>query len=208
MAIKVNPNRMELLKLRRRTAIARRGHKLLKDKFDELMKQFLALIDRARTLRLAVEADLARAYELFVIARAETAPQVVDEALMMPKTEMQVSATPRTLLNVRTAQLKLEQAGSFDSYSLATTPSSLDEALRAFDELLPRLIELGEVENSVRLLASEIERTRRRVNALEYVLIPQLEGAVRFITMKLDEIERANLTRLMKIKEMVGQGVI
>lgn len=205
ITIKVNPNRMELLKLKKRTSMAKRGHKLLKDKFDELMKQFLVLINKNRSLREEVERKLAQAYQLFYLTRAEAPIQVLEEALLYPRVEVSVDVSKKSLVGVDIISLKMEQEGTFDCYSLSTTPSLLDQALAAFQELLPSLTKLAELEKTVEMLALEIEKTRRRVNALEYVLIPQLDGAVRFITMKLDEIERSNLTRLMKIKEIVGE---
>jgi V/A-type H+-transporting ATPase subunit D len=208
MAIKVNPNRMELLKLRKRLATAKRGHKLLKDKFDELMKKFLVVVEQNRKLRQLVESKLIEFYQQFMMVRAEASLAAMDEALLYPRAEIKIETEISTILNVQVAQFKLLDFENFDSYSLGTTPASLDDALFTLQSILPRLIELAQIENTLELLANEIEKTRRRVNALEYVLIPQLEAAIKMITMKLDEIERSNLTRLMKIKEMVGERVI
>jgi V/A-type H+-transporting ATPase subunit D len=208
MAIKVNPNRMELLKLRKRLATAKRGHKLLKDKFDELMKKFLVVVEQNRRLRQLVESKLIEFYQQFMMVRAEASLAAMEEALLYPRARIKVETEISSILNVQVAQFKLLDSENFDSYSLGTTPASLDDALFTLQNILPRLIELAQIENTVELLANEIEKTRRRVNALEYVLIPQLEAAIKMITMKLDEIERSNLTRLMKIKEMVGERVI
>jgi V/A-type H+-transporting ATPase subunit D len=210
MAIKVNPNRMELLKLRKRLATAKRGHKLLRDKFDELMKKFLVIVEQNRRLRQVVESKLIEFYQQFMMVRAEASLAAIEEALLYPRAEIKVETEISTILNVQVAQFKLLDSNleNFDSYSLGTTPASLDDALFALQSILPKLIELAQVENTLELLANEIEKTRRRVNALEYVLIPQLEATIKMITMKLDEIERSNLTRLMKIKEMVGERVI
>lgn len=200
----VNPNRMVLLKLKRRLAVARRGHKLLKDKFDELMKPFLATIKETGRIRDEVEEELAEAYRLFAIARVETSAVELDEALSQPKATADVSVKKKNLVSLTVPEFTLEMEGGFDCYGLASTPAILDEALSRLKDLLPRMVLLAQRENTIKMLASEIEKTRRRVNALEYVLIPQLEETVRYITMKLDEYERANLNRLMKIKEMVG----
>ncbi len=201
----VNPNRMELLRLRRRLTIARRGHKLLKDKFDELMKRFQKAVAESLALREEVERSLAEAYELFALARSETSEAELDEALSFPEANAELRAGKANVVSVVVPELELGERGRFDSYGLALTPSLLDESLAMYDRVLPEMVRLAASERAVKILADEIERTRRRVNALEYVLIPQLEETIRFITMKLDEFERANLTRLMKIKEMVSE---
>lgn len=202
----VNPNRMELLKLRRRLAIARRGHKLLKEKFDELMKPFLAMVAETRDLRESVESRLMEAYGLFTMARSETSTSEIEEALSYPKSETRMEVSKAVLVSVSVPVFDLSPYGDFDGYGLALTPTLMDEAIGRYRDLLPEMLRLAQSENTLKALASEIEKTRRRVNALEYVLIPQLEDTIRYITMKLDEFERANLTRLMKIKEMVGEN--
>jgi V/A-type H+/Na+-transporting ATPase subunit D len=204
--LSTNPNRMELLKLRRRLVVARRGHKLLKDKFDELMKPFLAMVRETRDLRIEVERELTDANRLFAIARSETSPRELDEALAYPKARSEVSVRRATLVSLTVPDFELEMEGDFDCYGLASTPALLDEAIASYRALLERLVRLAQEENTLRMLAEEIEKTRRRVNALEYVLIPQLEETIRYITIKLDEFERANLTRLMKIKEMFSEA--
>lgn len=204
--LNVNPNRMELLKLRRRLVIARRGHKLLKDKFDELMKRFIELIRESRGLREEVEEDLNRAYGVFALARSETSTAEMEEALSFPKATVELGVRTTNVVSVAVPEFDLAMSGEFDCYGLALTPTDFDASLRRYQEVLPRMVTLAQKEKAVYLLAEEIEKTRRRVNALEYVLIPQLEETVRFITMKLDEFERANLTRLMKIKEMVAES--
>ena len=205
--LNVNPNRMELLKLRRRLTIARRGHKLLKEKFDELMKPFLAMVAETRDLRQSVERELEEAYGLFAMARSETSTRELEEALSYPRASMEIEVSKSMLVSVAVPVFEISSDGDFDCYGLALTPTLMDEAIRRYKELLPRMVRLAHGENTLKALAREIEKTRRRVNALEYVLIPQLEDTIRYITMKLDEFERANLTRLMKIKEMVGENV-
>ena len=197
---KVNATRMELLKLRKRVKLARRGHKLLKDKRDELMKQFLSLIHRNKALREDIEKEIAVVYQNFMAARALMSPEMLEEALMLPKTRMTLDISTSLIMSVQVPKIKMEQEGNgFISYGLYEVPSALDQSLEALSVLMPKLIQLAEMEKSLELLAFEIEKTRRRVNALEYVLIPELEETARFIEMKLDEMERSSLTTLMSI---------
>jgi len=200
---KINPNRMELLKLKKRLVIAKRGHKLLKEKFDELVKNFLALVHKGRALRQEVNSKLAEAYQLLSLARSETPIKIIDSALSNPKIKAEISVARKTLLNTPLPLFDLSYEGEL-SYSLVSTPAIIDTAMLQFKELLPEIVKLAQLEKSINLLATEIEKTRRRVNALEYVLIPGLESSSRFITMKLDEVERDARTRTMKIKEMMG----
>lgn len=202
-AIRVNPNRMELLKLRRRHDVAKRGHKLLKDKLDELLKEFMARIAAGRKLRREVEAELAGAYALFAVARSEAGTAAITQALLGGEPGELVETSERSVMSVRVPEFGVPQLATPGGYSLATTPALLDQALERLAAAAPRLVELAAREKAIELLAAEIERTRRRVNALEYVLIPQLETTVRAIRMKLDEAERSDLTRLMKVKDML-----
>ena len=203
--IRANPNRMELLRLRRRGVTAKRGHKLLKDKLDELMKEFQARITDNRRLRRDVERDLQRAFGLFSLARTEAGSGVLASALMAGEALPLLEVTEKALMSVRVPVFALGELPEPGGYSLATTPAVLDSALARLAAVAPRMIELAEREKAIELLAAEIERTRRRVNALEYVLIPTIEATIRDITMKLDEAERGNLTRLMKVKDMIAQ---
>jgi V/A-type H+-transporting ATPase subunit D len=203
--IRANPNRMELLKLKRRGAVARRGHKLLKDKLDELMKEFQARISANRRLRSDVEHLLFAAYSQFSIARAEAGQGVLEPALMAPAAQPLLEVSQKSLMTITVPVFALEELPEPSGYSLATTPTVLDVGLARLADVAPRLLELAEREKAIELLAVEIEQTRRRVNALEYVLIPSIDEAVRGITMKLDEAERSNLTRLMKVKDMIAQ---
>ncbi|MBN1192151.1 MAG: V-type ATP synthase subunit D [Coriobacteriia bacterium] len=204
-ALRVNPNRMELLKLRRRGDVARRGHKLLKDKLDELMKEFLARISDNRRLRVDVERELAGAFGLFALARAEAGSGALASALMAGTPLPLLDVAEKSVMSVRVPVFTLGGLPEPGGYSLATTPAVLDKALGSLAAVAPRMVELAEREKAIELLAGEIERTRRRVNALEYVLIPNIDATVRDITMKLDEAERSNLTRLMKVKEMIAK---
>jgi V/A-type H+-transporting ATPase subunit D len=193
---------MELLKLRKRTAIAQRGHKLLKDKLDELMKQFLALVRESGSLRVEVEERLAEAYLIFAIARSELITEEMEEAFMLPAMDLDLEVQDRQIMGVHVPHFHVRMEGEYDCYGLATTPTAFDAALQLYRDLVPMLVELAEVEYGISLMATEIEKTRRRVNALEHVLIPSLQETVTYITMKLDEMERSYRTQLMKIKSM------
>jgi V/A-type H+-transporting ATPase subunit D len=203
MIIDVSPTRMELLRLRKRVAVARRGHKLLKDKRDELMKEFLRLVRENRELRRQVDEKLTAANRSFLIARAVMSREALEEAIMAPKQRVYMEMDTSIIMSVRVPKFSLRQEGDPFSYGYVDTSGELDAALAAFSEALSLLVRLAEVEKSAELLADEIERTRRRVNALEYVMIPELQAAVRSISMKLSEQERSNVARLMKIKEIV-----
>jgi V/A-type H+-transporting ATPase subunit D len=202
-ALRVNPNRMELLKLRRRRHVAQRGHKLLKDKLEELMKEFLARIGASRRLRAEIERELAVAYGLLALARGEAGWASLTTSLAGGSPAEILEINERNVMAVRIPTFVVADLPKPGGYSLLTTPLVLDSALEAFTAVAPRLIELAGREKAIELLAAEVERTRRRVNALEHVLIPQLDEAIRGISMKLEEIERSALTRLMKVKEMI-----
>ncbi|MGB4441260.1 MAG: V-type ATP synthase subunit D [Coriobacteriia bacterium] len=203
--IRVNPNRMELLKLRKRGAVARRGHKLLKDKLDELMKEFQSRIGANRKLRAEVERELVAAFAQFAIARAEAGQNVLEPALMAGEPGPLLGVAEKSVMSVSVPVFTLGDLPDPGGYSLATTPTVLDAGLERLSAVTPKLVELAEREKAIELLAAEIERTRRRVNALEYVLIPSIDATAKDITMKLDEAERSNLTRLMKVKDMIAQ---
>jgi V/A-type H+-transporting ATPase subunit D len=203
----VNPTRMELTKLKKRLVVARRGHKLLKDKRDELMKKFLELIKTNKELRQKVETMMMDVHSSFLIARSVMSSEAVEESLMFPKQKVFLETATRNIMSVEVPVFKFETAGNDENdiypYGFANTSGELDSAVTSLSGVLPCLLELAEVEKSAQLLAEEIEKTRRRVNALEYVLIPQLTDTIKYITMKLEENERGNLTRLMKVKDMM-----
>jgi V/A-type H+-transporting ATPase subunit D len=206
MEIRVNPTRMELLRLKKRLKVAIRGHKLLKDKFDELMKNFMKLVEENRRLRESVESELTTSTQGFMMARALMSREALETAIALPKVTAALTASTKNTMSIETPVFKLQETevtGGIYPYGFAQTSAELDQAIRKMSASLNSLIKLAEVEKTVELLAAEIEKTRRRVNALEYVMIPQLETAVKYITMKLDENERSNLTRLMKIKDIV-----
>ena len=201
--IEVHPTRMELLRLKKRTALARRGHKLLKDKQDELMRQLMMLIKGIKELREKVEEEFNRTVSRFLFARAAMDPEAVEEAFLIPKKTGTLEVGKRNVMNVKAPVFKEKIEGDILAYGFATTTGELDTALLALDKVLDKIFELAEKEKTLKLLANEIEKTRRRVNALEYILIPELEETVKYITMKLSEMERSDLSRLMRIKEIV-----
>ncbi len=203
MRLAVNPTRMELLKLKKRLILARRGHRLLKDKQDELMRNFLSLIEEIKELRLTVEIELFQAYGSFLIARLTMGREFLDEALMFSQLETNLEVTYVPLMNLRIPRYRLNIEGDYFSYGLLTTSMELDRAVKRYRELIPKMVELAEKERELEMLSYEIERTRRRVNALEHILIPNIFETISYISMKLEELERSNLTRLMKIKDIV-----
>lgn len=200
---KINPNRMELLKLRRRAKMAERGHKLLKDKLDELLRRFLALIGQAGESRSVVELALAQAFGTLALARGEGGTTVVTEALAGAGSPTEVRVGLDHLLNIEVPTFTVPEVRLSINYSLATTPAVLDSAVLGFEAVIGKLVKLAELEKTIQLLALEIDKTRRRVNALEYILIPQLNSDIKQINMSLAEQERANTTRVMKIKDMI-----
>ena len=204
--MKVNPTRMELSKLKKRLTTARRGHKLLKDKRDEMVKQFLELVRKNRELRTSVEENLKEVQTYFSFASASMSPQAVEEALICPKQEIELETGSKNIMSVIVPKFNYSMVGKDSdiyAYGFVTTTAELDVAVGALSRIVSQLVELAETEKGVQLLAAEIEKTRRRVNALEHVMIPNLEVTVKSIVMKLDENERGNITRLMKVKDMM-----
>lgn len=207
--LNVNPTRMELSTLKKRLKTAQRGHKLLKDKQDELMKRFIDMVKRNKVVREVVEKELTLAFKNFLIARAVMSSEILEEAIMYPTQSIVLEVGMKNIMSVNTPVFNLvksdieEEKGSSYPYGFANTSSELDSAIQSLQGVIEQLIELAQVEKSCQLMANEIEKTRRRVNALEYVMIPQLVETVKYITMKLDENERGNRVRLMKVKDMV-----
>lgn len=205
--LNVNPTRMELTRLKKRLVTARRGHKLLKDKRDELMRQFLDLVRGNKALRRKVEEAIYAANRHFVVARSLMQSQAISAALMIPKQEMRLEVGKRNVMSVDipvyTAKFKSPDENDIYPYGYAFTSGDLDRAIEQLSAIQGDMLKLAECEKSAQLMAAEIEKTRRRVNALEHILIPQLEGTIRHITMKLEENERGNITRLMKVKDMM-----
>ena len=203
-AIQAKPTRMELSNLKKRRQVAVRGHKMMKDKRDELVRRFIVYARRNKELRDEVEEKLSVAMRSFVLARASMSGAEIEEALMYPARAASVDAQTTSVLSIPVPKLAMEtQEGSSYPYGYATTGAELDAAVQQLAESLPLLLELAEVEKACSRLADEIEKTRRRVNALEYVMIPQFNETIRSIQMKLEENDRQNTTRLMKTKEML-----
>lgn len=210
-AIQVNPTRMELTRLKKKLKTAVRGHKLLKDKRDELMRQYLDLVRENMALRLKVEEGIKNANRNFVIAKAGMSEQTLHTALMAPKQEVYLECGRKNVMSVDIPvfQYKTRTADANDiySYGFAFTSNDLDDAVKSLADILPEMLKLSETEKACQLMAAEIEKTRRRVNALEHVVIPQTEQNIRYITMKLDENERSTQIRLMKVKDMMLEEV-
>ena len=203
----VTPTRMELTRLKKKLVTAVKGHKLLKDKRDELMRQFLDLVRENMALRQKVEAGILSANKNFVIARAGMSEQILNTALMAPKQEVFLEADKRNVMSVDIPVFKTStrtaDANDIYSYGFAFTSGDLDGAVKSLADILPDMLKLAEVEKSCQLMASEIEKTRRRVNALEHVIIPETRQNIKYITMKLDENERSTQIRLKKVKDMM-----
>ena len=205
--ITVNPTRMELTRLKKKLKTSQRGHKLLKDKRDELMKQFLDTVREVRALRTRVEEELMQVHGSFTVASALMSGPAMEQALMYPKQSVELDMTFKNVMSVSVPiyhfKTKTEDGADIFPYGYAATSGELDEAVEALGEVFQSMLKLAQIEKTAQLLAEEIEKTRRRVNALEYVVIPQTEENIRYITMKLDENDRSNTTRLMKVKDML-----
>lgn len=205
--LNVNPTRMELTNLKRKLVTAQRGHKLLKDKRDELMRRFLDLVRENKELRRKVEEGIARANAHMAVARSVMSDNTIDVALMLPTQSMELDISEQNIMSVMIPKydVKMKTAKEDDiySYGYAFTSDDLDVAVKSLSDIMPLMIRLAEVEKSCQMMADEIEKTRRRVNALEHVMIPQYQETIKYITMKLDENERSTTTRLMKVKDMM-----
>lgn len=203
-SMNVNPTRMELTRLKIELATAKRGHKLLKDKQDEMVRQFMNLIKQNRELRIKIENELSVISSTFNSARLKMSYAGLMEALMVPSQNIQVETSSRTIMNMSVPSLKVKTDDSIDiTYGFAFTPCELDDSVIKLSNLVSSMVKLAEIEKSCDMLAGEIEKTRRRVNAIEYVLVPNLEDTIHFITMKLEDNERSNIIRLMKSKEII-----
>lgn len=203
----VNPTRMELRRLKTRLKTATRGHKLLKDKSDEMIIQFMVYVRENKRLREEIEAELSSALKGFTLARAVSSNAVIEEAVMMPATKAEISLSSDNVMSVEVPSISVVEHEGQDKYpySFDTVTSELDASIGTLSTLLVKLVKLAEVEKTCNMLADEIEKNRRRVNALEYVMIPQIEETIKYINMKLDENERASTIRLMKVKSMIEQ---
>ena len=203
----INPTRQELNRLKTRLRTSMRGHKLLKDKRDELMKQFMDVVRENRALRKRVEEELMRAHGAFTVAAALMSPEMLEQSLLYPKQSVELDMTFQNIMSVDVPQYQFrtssQDPGEVYPYGFAQTSGELDDAVDALSRVLSDMLRLAEVEKTSQLLAEEIEKTRRRVNALEYVEIPEMQANIKYITMKLDENERSNTIRLMKVKDMI-----
>ncbi len=205
----VNPTRMELTRLKKKLVTATRGHKLLKDKRDELMRQFLDQVRENKALREQVEAGIQAANKNFLLARAGMQDEVLNTALLAPKQRVSLDYTLENVMSVEipkfTFHTRTPDKNDIFSYGFAFTSSDLDGAVQSLSDIFPAMLQLAEREKACQLMAAEIEKTRRRVNALEHVVIPRLQENIKYISMKLDENERSTQIRLMKVKDMMLQ---
>ena len=201
----VNPTRMELTRLKKKLQTAVKGHKLLKDKRDELMREFLDLVRVNMELRKKVEAGICAANVNFVVARADMSEEILQSALMVPKQGVELGVGSRNVMSVDVPvfsyKTRTPDEGDIYPYGFAFTSAELDGAVKSLSDVFPDMLKLAEVEKSCQLMAAEIEKTRRRVNALEHVIIPDTRAGIRYISMKLDENERSTQIRLMKVKD-------
>ena len=210
--ITVSPTRMELTRLKGKLRTAQRGHKLLKDKRDELMKQFLDTVREVRSLRAEVEEELMTVHKSFTVASALMSSEALEQALLYPKQSVELTRTTQNIMSVNVPvydfQTKTKSESDIYPYGFAATSGELDDAVEALGRVFQKMLKLAQIEKSAQLMAEEIEKTRRRVNALEYVKIPEMQENIKYITMKLDENERANTIRLMKVKELLLRDAI
>ena len=205
----ITPTRMVLNQLKGRLKTARRGHKLLKDKRDELMRQFMDVVKRNKQLRNRVEEGLTEAFASLQVASSIMSPEMLEQALLYPRQSVELGMTFQNIMSVNVPRYSFHTRSNDPAevypYGFAQTSGELDDALDVLARVFQDMLELAEVEKTMQLLAEEIEKTRRRVNALEYVMIPELEGNIKYIAMKLEENENATKVRLLKVKEMVLQ---
>ena len=203
----VNPTRMELRRLKGRVKTAVRGHKLLKDKSDEMIRQFMILIHENKKFREQTEQELVLALNSFMLARSVASSPVIEEAVMMPSVNVEIETGVKNIMSVNVPSISIKENSAEDilPYSFASVTGELDNAVMKLNGLLVKLIKLAEIEKTCNMLADEIEKNKRRVNALEYVMIPQFEETIKYIVSMLDENERGNLTRLMKVKEIIAE---
>jgi V/A-type H+-transporting ATPase subunit D len=205
--VTVTPTRMELTRLKGKLKTAQRGHKLLKDKRDELMKQFLDTVREIKSLRAEVEEDVLKVHKSFTVASALMSSSAMEQALAYPKQSVELTMTTKNVMSVMVPVYEFHTKTRSDSdiypYGFAATSGELDTAVEYLGKVFEKLLKLAQIEKAAYLMAGEIEKTRRRVNALEYVMIPETQEAIRYINMKLDENDRATTTRLMKVKDML-----
>lgn len=202
---------MELTRLKKKLTTAIRGHKLLKDKRDELMKRFLDLVKENKMLREIVEEGIKQSNKNFLLARAQMQSEVLEASLMAPKQDVLINVEKKNIMSIEvplfTSKTRTPDPNDIYSYGFAFTSFGLDSAVKSLSEVFPSMLRLAQCEKTCMVLASEIEKTRRRVNALEYIVIPQTREGIKYITMKLDENERSTQVRLMKVKDMMIEKI-
>lgn len=207
--LNVKPTRMELASLKERLELSTRGHKLLKDKQDELMRRFILLIKKNNRLRDEVEAELVESMKEFVVAKSLINESFIEELFVGTETNVELDIQEKNVMSVIVPEMnfnvKEAEVSSDVQYGYLNSSSEMDDAIERIEDVLPKLLELSEIEKTCQLMADEIEKTRRRVNALEYRMIPQLQETIRYIQMKLEENERSAIVRMMKVKDM-GQS--
>ena len=201
----INPNRMELLRLKKRLTLAQRGHKLLKDKQEQLVRIFMSLVKNVKDLRLKVEGDLSEGYKQFISSAGFTDYESINLALLSSTKHLKIDTEHKPIMNLRVPLFKLSFDDGGFNHSFVGTSGDLDLSLSTFEELLPNMLKLSEMEKTLHMVSHELTSTRRRVSALEHVFIPQLLATIKQINQKLSELERSTATRLMKVKEIVRQ---
>lgn len=204
MILAVNPTRMELLRLKKRLILAQKGHKLLKDKQDELVRHFLSIIEDTRRLRIQADEEIQMVYQSYSIAEGVVGGATIESLFSLPGANTVLKSRTRPIMNLKVPVFEVEVSGDPFNYGNAQSSVLVDRSVRLFGKLLTTLLKLAELEKTSILLAQEIEKTRRRVNALEYILIPNISETIKYITMKLSEMERSNLTRIMRVKEVIA----
>ena len=205
----ITPTRMMLKQLKGRLKTARRGHKLMKDKRDELMRRFMDIVRLNKQLRERVESGLTASFASLQVASAIMSPEMLEQALLYPRQSVELGVTFKNIMSVNVPEYSFHTKNNDPSeiypYGFAQTSGELDDALEQMAKVFEDMLELAQVEKTMQLLAEEIEKTRRRVNALEYVMIPEMQESIKYITMKLSENERASTVRLMKAKEIMAK---
>lgn len=207
-ALNVKPTRMELSTLKERLKVAQNGYDLLKDKQDELMRQFIELIKENNRLRNEVEDELSGALGNFVLASSSMNDAFMEEIVALPTKQVNLEIAKKNIMSVDVPKMSFsydddnQKSDNEVRYGYLNTSSELDDAIEVLNEVMPKLLKLSEIEKTCQLMATEIESTRRRVNALEYRMIPNIKETIKYIQMKLDENERASITRMIKVKDM------
>lgn len=202
MLLAVNPNRMELLKLKKRLALAKRGYKLLKDKRDALIQRFIKLVHENRKTREEFEKEMKYCMNSFLVSTSPMGTSDLD-SILFTKRNIKVKTTYQNIMSVQVPQYEIIEEGDLYTFGMKNTSAELDNSINKYKNIVPLMVKMAELDKTIVLLTEEIEKTRRRVNALEYVMIPNLEDTIKFITMKLDEMARSNNSAIMRIKEMI-----